>query len=417
MISIKNALEEIVFVELQRQLKSVHPNMPQSANLSEVAAFSLNRLPSLYASTSRGWLQQRKRAHNELYPQIVNAVRQAIAGVNGDHLRQTPHTNYRKAETPAHILTKLQKVLGHSCVRWQDVPLAFQEALSQASQAAEYAGLSASDRPRLRDTRIYWQQQEVLSLHPNWRSHQDLVNPEFNSYILSASYSLTNVLEELVIREVPIQAQKLATVLPRQVRLDDVAAHVLNRLPAMYATTEQGIAWQTRKVADQLSSRIEATTIESLMTLSKLPRRLDAPIPLQKFEEECEQAIQEIRTQYQREDITWKNILPLITQAIAKEESGQNWRKQWRMLGQIYSEMYLKTGDAEFALEHTTNGEILTIRTHTKRAFGWLADNPRHLAISTLRLFPTVIEIELQSDFWEFSVGYTREEMAIDGII
>jgi len=185
----------------------------------------------------------------------------------------------------------------------------------------------------------------------------------------------------------------------------------------MYATTEQGIAWQTRKVADQLSSRIEVTTIESLMTLSKLPRRLDAPIPLQKFEEECEQAIQEIRTQYQREDITWKNILPLITQAIAKEESGQNWRKQWRMLGQIYSEMYLKTGDAEFALEHTTNGEILTIRTHTKRAFGWLADNPRHLAISTLRLFPTVVEIELQSDFWEFSVGYTREEMAIDGII
>jgi myo-inositol catabolism protein IolC len=81
MSTIKNALEEIVVLEVQEQL--THLNQPSRAaiNISEVAAFALNRLPTLYVSTSRGWLQQRKRAHNELRHQIVSAVQQALLGI------------------------------------------------------------------------------------------------------------------------------------------------------------------------------------------------------------------------------------------------------------------------------------------------------------------------------------------------
>ena len=93
------------------------------------------------------------------------------------------------------------------------------------------------------------------------------------------------------------------------------------------------------------------------------------------------------------------------------------WRQQWRMLGQIYSEMYLKPGDAELSLIQTHKGEILVVQTNTKAAFGWLADNPRNLGISALRLFPAVVAIELHASFLDFAVTYTREEMAADGII
>jgi hypothetical protein len=419
MTSLKNVLEEIVVVEVQEQLTHLSPTAREAINLSEVAAFALNRLPVLYASTSRGWLQQRKRAHNDLQHRIVSSVQQALLGVERDPLRKSTKIAASKVETPAHILARLQKLFSKTSLRWQDVPRAFQETLTLVSQAPEYASLSINDRHRLREIKGYLHRQETHKHeHQDWHNNVELPNPELKSYILSASYFLTNVLEDLAKKEVQNQLIHMANVLPRKVGIDDVSAYVLNRLPAMYATTEQGVIWQTQKAKEQLSSQIESTVIQSLMTLGKTPRRLADPIPLLKFSDECEQAISQLRLIFQREDITWQNIATLAEYAIANERNGMTyWRQQWRMLGQIYSEMYLKPGDAELSLSHTEEGEILIVRAHTKQAFGWLADNPKNLGISTLRLFPAVAEIELYVFFLDFSINYTREEMAIDGII
>ncbi len=419
MTSLKNVLEEIVVVEVQAQLKHLSPPVREAINLSEVAAFALNRLPALYASTSRGWLQQRKRAHNELQHQTISAVQQALLGVKRDPLRKSTKIEASKVETPAHILTRLQKLFSKPTLQWHQVPQAFQEALTLVSHAPEYASLSINDRNRLREIKGYLQRKDAPQQGlRDWHNNVELPNPELNSYILSASYFLINVLEDLAKQEVKNQLIHMANVLPRKVGVDDVCAYVLNRLPALYATTEQGVIWQTQKAKEQLSGQIESTVIQSLMTLGKTPRRLADPIPLLKFEGECEQAISDLRLVFQREDITWQNIATLAEYAIANERKGLTyWRQQWRMLGQIYSEMYLKPGDAELSLTHTADGEVLTVRAHTKEAFGWLADNPKNLGISTLRLFPAVAEIELYGFFLDFSISYTREEMAADGII
>ncbi len=55
MSSLKNALEEIVVVEVREQLKHLNQSVRENINLSDVTALALNRLPTLYASTSRGW--------------------------------------------------------------------------------------------------------------------------------------------------------------------------------------------------------------------------------------------------------------------------------------------------------------------------------------------------------------------------
>ena len=420
MTSLKNTLEEIVVVEVQEQLKHLNKPLSEQINLSEVAAFALNRLPVLYASTSRGWLQQRKRAHQELPRQINNAVQQALLGVKRDPLRKSTRIAASKIETPAHALAKLQKLFSKLSLQWQDVPQAFQDNLALISYSPEYAGLGFSDRRQLRDIKSYLQRKGTNQHdHRQWNSNNvELPNPELNSYILSASYFLTNVIEDLAIQEVKNHLIHMASVLPRKVGINDVSAYVLNRLTAMYATTEQGVIWQTQKAKEQLSSQIETTVIQSLMTLSKTPRRLSDPIPLLKFEEECELATSQLRLTFQREDITWRNIVPLAKYAIENERQGMTyWRQQWRMLGQVYSEMYLKSGDAELSLSHTAEGDVLIVRTYTKEAFGWLADNPKNLGVSTLRLFPAVAEIELYASFLDFSISYTREEMAADGII
>ncbi|PZO40556.1 MAG: hypothetical protein DCF19_11705 [Pseudanabaena frigida] len=417
MTSLKNALEEIVVVEAQEQLKHLSQSAREAINLSEVAAFALNRLPALYASTSRGWLQQRKRAHNELHSQIVSAVKQALLGVKQDPLRKSTKIAASKVETPAHVLAKLQQLLSKPSLLWRDVPQAFQETLTLVNHSPEYAGLSIIDRNRLREIKGYLQRKDNQQHELDWKT-AELPNAELTSYILSASYFLINVLENLVNQEVTNQLTHMATVLPRKVSIDDVSAHVLNRLPALYATSEQGVVWQTQKAKEQLSSQIESTVIQSLMALSKTPRRLTDPIPLLKFEEECELAIKELRLIFQRDDITWYNFVSLAEYAIEHERQGMTyWRQQWRMLGQIYSEMYLQPGDAELSLKQTPEGEVLIVHTYTKNAFGWLADNPKNLGISTLRLFPAVAEIELYAYFLDFSINYTRAEMAADGII
>jgi hypothetical protein len=419
MSSLKNVLEEIVVVEVQEQLKNLSQPAREAINLSEVAAFALNRLPPLYASTSRGWLQQRKRAHNELPQQIASTVQQGLLGVKRDPLRKSTKIEASKVETPAHILTKLQKLFSKPTLQWHQVPQTFQEALSLVNHTPEYLNLSINDRNRLREIKGYLNRKDVHQHdHRDWQNNIELPNPELNSYILSASYFLINVLEDLAKQEVKNQLIHMASVLPRKVGVDDVCAYVLNRLPALYATTQQGVIWQTQKAKEQLSSQLESTVIQSLMTLGKTPRRLADPIPLLKFEGECEQAISELRLIFQREDITWQNIANLAEYAIEHERQGMTyWRQQWRMLGQIYSEMYLKPGDAELSLSHTADGEVLTVRAHTKEAFGWLADNPKNLGVCTLRLFPAVAEIELYGFFLDFSINYTREEMAADGII
>lgn len=419
MTSIKNALEEIVVVEVQEQLKNLSQPARSAINVSEVAAFALNRLPTLYVSTSRGWLQQRKRAHNELRHQIVSAVQQALLGIRRDPLRKSTKIAASKIETPAHTLAKLQKLFNKPSLLWHEVPQAFQDNIILGSQTAEYIGLSINDRQRLREVKGYLQRKGSQHQESqDWAAHKELPNPELNSYILSASYSLTNVLEDLVKQEVTNQLVHMEAVLPRKVGSDDVAAYVLNRLPAMYATTEQGVTWQTQKAKEQLSNQIEVTVIEALMTLSKTPRRLASPIPLLKFEEDCEQSIKELRNILQRDDITWRNLGSLAEYAIEQSKHGMTyWKQQWRMLGQIYSELYLQPGDAELSLQQTAEGEVLIVRTHTKEAFGWLADNPKNLGISTLRLFPAVIAIELHASFLDFVISYTREEMAEDGII
>lgn len=419
MTSLKNVLEEIVIISVQEQIKHLGDSLRPAENLSEVAAFALNRLPALYASTSRGWLQQRKRAHTELNHRIYTAVHQALLGVKRDPMRTSTRIAASKVETPAHILTRLQKLFSKTSLQWRDVPSAFQEALGLVSSSPEYQALSINDRTRLREIKGYLQRKESrVQYDSDWQNKIELPNPELNSYIISASYFIINVLEDLVQREVENQLTHMQSVLPRKVGIDDVCAHVLNRLPPMYATSEQGVIWQTQKAQEQLSSEIELTVIQSLMSLAKTPRRLTEPIPLMKFEEECEQAISELRQTFQRDDITWQNVASLAEYAIAHEKQGMTyWRQQWRMLGQIYGEMYLKPGDAELSLHQTAEGEVLVVHARTKDAFGWLADNPKSLAISTLRLFPAVAEIELYGSFFDFSINYTREEMALDGIL
>ncbi len=430
MTSLKNTLEDIVIHEAKTQIEALGKGSEADVNLNEVAAYALNRLPPMYASTDRGWLQQRKRAHGELTQQIASVVRQARLSVRRDPLRKPEPLPEDELESPAYVLARLRYLLGKTKLHWRDVPIAVEEVLDDYRGGGNLHNIySYANRKEIKDLKAYLNRtklhsdaqknggKRVLQLNNENISQIDLEEQEFESYMLTTSCILTNVLEKLVLQVVQVQILRLDTLMPRKVRLEDAAAYTLNRLPAMYATSAQGLEQQRQRVKVELANEIESKVVEALLTLSKTPKRLVAPLPLMKFDNEQEKALTELRLMLRRDDITWQNLCGLLEEALEKAAyEGSNWRERWQLIGQIYKALQLQPGDADLALNYTTQGEILVMKTHSRSVFGKLVDNPRNLAKSVLQFLPSIVSIEIRSTMLTFPLTYTRLEMYEDGV-
>jgi hypothetical protein len=414
----KNVLEEIVVMEVRDRLNLLGDSAREGINASEVVAFSLNRLPVLYASTNRGWVQQRLRAKHEFQNQIIAAVRQGLLGVMRVPLRKLTSIFPTDTDNPACVLMRLQKLFCNPSLNWHDVPNAFQQSLNSGLYASDYVGLSIADRFRVRDVKAYLQRKGTYQYHRRVTNNSGkLPNPVLDSYLLFASNLAINVLEDLTLKEVKSQLANMGALLPRQVGIDDLCAYVLNRLPAMYATTKQGLLWQMQKVEQSFLSQLKSLVNQALLTLGNTPSRFTEPIPCIRFEQECTQAISEVRQLFHRDDISWRNIAALAEYALYHQLRGLTfWQHQWHLLGQIYSELFTSPEEAELSLSPSPDGEVLIVRALSKQAFGRVADNPQLLASTTLRFFPAISEISLSACFLNFPINYSRQEMLADGI-
>lgn len=66
-----------------------------------------------------------------------------------------------------------------------------------------------------------------------------------------------NVMEELVVAEVISQVAEIEATSSSLLDVGDVAAYALNRLPPLYATTEEGASFQREKAKKELQSLIQ----------------------------------------------------------------------------------------------------------------------------------------------------------------
>jgi Late competence development protein ComFB len=77
--SYKNVMELLVDEEIDRQTQSYSQQDAQTINRIEVAAYALNHLPSLYASSQEGVVLQYEHGLQELGSDITMAVLQALS--------------------------------------------------------------------------------------------------------------------------------------------------------------------------------------------------------------------------------------------------------------------------------------------------------------------------------------------------
>ena len=74
-----NVMEELVLTEAIARVAEIEATSDRTLDLGDIAAYGLNRLPPLYATTEEGANYQRQRAKEELQALIAQQVGDAIA--------------------------------------------------------------------------------------------------------------------------------------------------------------------------------------------------------------------------------------------------------------------------------------------------------------------------------------------------
>lgn len=74
-----NVMEELVLTEAIGQVAEIEAKSDRVLDIGDIAAYALNRLPPLYATTEEGAQYQRQRAKEELQDLITQQVKAALA--------------------------------------------------------------------------------------------------------------------------------------------------------------------------------------------------------------------------------------------------------------------------------------------------------------------------------------------------
>lgn len=141
----QNIMESLVQQEIHRQVKRLPAKLVEYIDVAEVATFALNRLPPLYASSEQGKERQSEKGQIKLKQEVATAVRQALAAVQRDPLRNstplspTSDPRYQDAEIALRDLEKFLRDCyliesGMPDMDWGTMKLIIAKALKKTAQ-------------------------------------------------------------------------------------------------------------------------------------------------------------------------------------------------------------------------------------------------------------------------------------------
>ncbi|NEQ34158.1 MAG: late competence development ComFB family protein [Leptolyngbya sp. SIO4C5] len=129
-----------------------------------------------------------------------------------------------------------------------------------------------------------------------------------------------NVMEVLVAEEVAQQLKKLPPRVLKYVKRAEVETYALNRLPALYASSEKGWEHQVEKAQGELHSKIVHAVRQAFAAVQVDPIRLSQPLNLQ-AEADSQAILQAFRELLKQPDLSWEEVLKRIKQIIRTKSS------------------------------------------------------------------------------------------------
>lgn len=342
MSGFKNVIEDIVVKIAQDQLNFLRADLKPQINLTEVAAYALNRLPPLYVTTQYGWVHQHNRALDELSQEIYNHVRRAIQALQiGDPLHDHTPLPEDELNSKARSLVMLSKLLERENLRWRDLPSAVSDAMHSGKQEEpiiydetlvqeNIKHLSAGKRNAVMGVKGYLhrskKRNELSKIRKlSWAEtvkaadNLSIEDEELGSYVLKAQLGYSNVLEKLVVLVAEHLMRDVPPSVSSQIDMPEIIAFALNRLPPMYVTSDRGYKLSRQRAQSELTKEITAQVRQAILKVGQSPKRLMPPLPLKKFEQEHEEALAELRQILQRPDITSQNVVEIVEVALESE--------------------------------------------------------------------------------------------------
>jgi hypothetical protein len=145
---------------------------------------------------------------------------------------------------------------------------------------------------------------------------------EYDVYMIE-SHHLVHSLERLVIRMAQNRAQSFPPSDLRFIRLEDVLARTLNRLPPLYATSAKGIAHLRHYAQMNIGSEVAIIVHESMLEARNASYQKIDPLMFSKIRHERGQALVKVSKLLFDQQVTWQNLSESVSKALELAKSGQ----------------------------------------------------------------------------------------------
>jgi len=117
-----------------------------------------------------------------------------------------------------------------------------------------------------------------------------------------------NVMESLVAQEVGQQLQDVPTKIRRFLKMEEIVTYALNRLPALYASSEKGWEYQRQLAKRDMHRKIKEVVRQAIMAVQVDPLRLSQPLQTHQ-NREAEAVLQALRAFFKTPDLDWSTAL------------------------------------------------------------------------------------------------------------
>ena len=152
-----------------------------------------------------------------------------------------------------------------------------------------------------------------------------------------SDYVNRNVMEILVSDEIDRQINRLPSNIKKFINPIEVATYALNRLPALYASSQQGFNKQKIRGRSEYSVKVTQEVRKGFAAVQKDLLRSSTPLTAESEQDldrdiqEAKAALQELANYLPKKDLTWKNVVKLVKPLLAElkdqDEAQANARK------------------------------------------------------------------------------------------
>lgn len=149
---------------------------------------------------------------------------------------------------------------------------------------------------------------------------------------VQGEYTHRNVMEILVAEEIDRQILRLPNNIKKFINPIEVATYALNRLPTLYASSQQGYNKQKLKGRSEHSVKITQEVRKGIAAIQQDVLRISTPLvvenerDLDRDLQAAREALEELAEYIPEQDLTWKNVVKLIKPILA-ELKEEDWIK------------------------------------------------------------------------------------------